>query len=212
MTWASKRELKGNNKLVLLALADYHNGKSGLCCPSTRAIAEWCGLSQPTVNRVIAFLRKEGFIEIKHRFLIGGGLSSNQYSLSFLIGGCYQNDRGVLSKTEGGYYHSDRPVTRKVTRNLTRKINQELNRDGIVAPERGSISFQETGDGATPAEPKCLSREEAYAAWLFDYKNGVPLDQIPDRMEPYSEEKALAAFDARVAPSNGKLPTKETAG
>lgn len=75
--WAWHQRIKpASAKLVLLCLADCHNGDSGQCNPSVPYIARMTGLDRKTVITGIASLRGSGFIEVRRN-----AGSSTQYSI-----------------------------------------------------------------------------------------------------------------------------------
>lgn len=59
--WAQDKA-EGLGKFVLLALADCHNGKTGLCNPSNRLLCRKTGLAERTVREVLAALQEAGLI------------------------------------------------------------------------------------------------------------------------------------------------------
>lgn len=65
------------SKAVLYVLADHHNAGSGLCCPSTRTIAEEADTDQRTARRHLDALRERGLIDWSG----GYGRGRNRYSL-----------------------------------------------------------------------------------------------------------------------------------
>ena len=81
-TWAF--ELTGlapSSKLVLLALADRHNGDTGRCYPSIQKIANDCGVSVSSVHRHLTKLEEMEVIRRVGRFDGKGGRTSNEYEL-----------------------------------------------------------------------------------------------------------------------------------
>ena len=68
--WAQERAT-GLGKLVLLALADCHNGKTGLCNPSNRLLSQKTGLAGRTIRVVLADLQGAGLIG---RMMVSGSV------------------------------------------------------------------------------------------------------------------------------------------
>lgn len=80
-TWAwNQRGLDPTAKLVLMHLADAHNGQSCQCNPRIDRIAEYCEVSTRTVQRHLQGLRDRGLISIDEQIL-PGGQRSNLYVL-----------------------------------------------------------------------------------------------------------------------------------
>lgn len=67
--WAwSLKGLKSSQKLVLLCLADNHNGESGQCNPSVAFIADKTGLNRKTILQALSDLERVGLIRAQKRF------------------------------------------------------------------------------------------------------------------------------------------------
>lgn len=79
--WAWQAELPPSNKLVLLALAECHNGKTGQCNPRIETIAEMVGRSKRAIQYALKELCEAGYIQpIRRRK--GARQASNQYALA----------------------------------------------------------------------------------------------------------------------------------
>ena len=81
MTKAWELDLKANDKLVLLALADHAND-DGECYPSLRKIEAKTGLSKQGLINAIKRLMDLGLIEKQFRTRQDGGQTSNLYTLT----------------------------------------------------------------------------------------------------------------------------------
>ena len=81
MTKAWELDLKANDKLVLLALADHAND-DGECYPSLRKIEAKTGLSKQGLINAIKRLMDLGLIQKEHRNRNDGGQTSNLYTLT----------------------------------------------------------------------------------------------------------------------------------
>lgn len=69
MTWAVKKRLPSNQKLVLLMLANRANeDNNGLCWPSHSTLAEECGMSKTTVKDCICALEAAGLLSVIPRY------------------------------------------------------------------------------------------------------------------------------------------------
>jgi len=72
-TWVWKHSAtRGNNRLVLLAIADWADDDGGNAWPSVRKLAEKCLLSESTVHRIIRELSEAGQLEVERHQ--GGGV------------------------------------------------------------------------------------------------------------------------------------------
>jgi len=67
-TWAVRQKVPALAKLVLLLLADRHNGDTNRCDPSMDRLADDCGMSKDSVKRQIKVLSDRGLIRVIPRF------------------------------------------------------------------------------------------------------------------------------------------------
>ena len=67
MTMVFDAQLKSNQKLVMLALADHANDMGGRVFPSIERVAHKVCLSKRQVQRIMNDLRKEGLIHMTHK-------------------------------------------------------------------------------------------------------------------------------------------------
>ena len=58
-----------------------HCSRDGQCYPSLRTVSFKTKLSLKTVQRAMEDLRREGFLEMEHRFRANGAKSSTLYTL-----------------------------------------------------------------------------------------------------------------------------------
>lgn len=77
MTWAVEAKVKGSHKLVLMLLAEAHNGHTGACFPSQEWIEEKSGLADSTVAACIKELEDWGFLT-RHTKALGRGKGSRR--------------------------------------------------------------------------------------------------------------------------------------
>ena len=84
VSWALKQELPAVTKMVLICLADHHNGETGQCNPSHKRIAKFAGVAQRTVETHLKKLvggPGPMYIYIEHKYRPDGSRTSNQYNL-----------------------------------------------------------------------------------------------------------------------------------
>lgn len=105
MTWATEQELKANEKIVLVMLANRCNHDTGRCDPAHKRLARECGMSLSTLKRCIERLEAANLLTIEHRELNGVSLP-NQYHLHLEVSSQRtppaQKKMGVGSKLGGG--------------------------------------------------------------------------------------------------------------
>lgn len=82
--WAIEQTVTSTpaQKLVLIALADAHNGHTGRCDPSIQRIADMCHMSYRTVTRTLADLEKLGLVQRINRAGENHLKARNHYKLS----------------------------------------------------------------------------------------------------------------------------------
>lgn len=79
MTWVFEQdELKGNHKLVMLALADFCDDQ-GLCWPSVGRIAKKSSISERSVQRILGDLVDQGWLGVNRA--VGRGHTSRYWML-----------------------------------------------------------------------------------------------------------------------------------
>lgn len=83
MTDALHLPLDPPTKVVLLALADCHNGHTGQCNPRIKLVAEVAQMSERSVHRKLNDLEEAGLIERVERFHDDGRRCSSQYNMLF---------------------------------------------------------------------------------------------------------------------------------
>ena len=156
MTWATEQDLKANEKIVLVMLANRCNHDTGRCDPAHKRLAKECGMSLSTLKRCIDKLEAAGLLTIEHRELNGVSLP-NQYHLHLDVSshGTHpvQNTKGVGSKLGGGV-GSQRAKWSVHGELQTSNNNQEVKPGSITSPG---------GDNSPPAAgglPVVLSGEQ----------------------------------------------------
>lgn len=156
MTWATEQDLKANEKIVLVMLANRCNHDTGRCDPAHKRLAKECGMSLSTLKRCIDKLEAAGLLTIEHRELNGVSLP-NQYHLHLDVSSqgtpLVQNTKGVGSKLGGG-------VGSQRAKGSVHGELQTSNNNQEVKP--GSITYP-GGDNSPPAAgglPVVLSGEQ----------------------------------------------------
>ena len=85
MAWAVDCKVKGSHKLVLMLIAEAHNGHTGACFPATEWIEEKGGLATSTVAMCLKDLEDWGFIT-RHTKALGRGKGSRRdFELHFSV-------------------------------------------------------------------------------------------------------------------------------
>jgi len=77
--WSNYPEIKGSQKLVLLALAEFANEDNNECWPSIARLSEMTGLKDRQVQNILRELKEDGYIEIEVNH---GRKNTNVYRLT----------------------------------------------------------------------------------------------------------------------------------
>lgn len=107
--WAWETDLPTHLKIVLLAIADFHNGKTGQCNPRVEVIAEKVGVDERTIRRALKALSDAGYIAIAKRRK-GHRQASSHYNLA-LDGVVFQNPKRGKSGCHVRHPETDTGVT-----------------------------------------------------------------------------------------------------
>lgn len=93
INWAfQQRELKPAMKLVLVCLADCHNGHTGQCDPTQITLAEQCEMGRSTLNRHLNTLEDLGLIR---RIQRSNKRTNRQQNTFYILGFDEKNIRDV---------------------------------------------------------------------------------------------------------------------
>ena len=122
--WALTRPgLTPSEKLVLIGLADCHNGETGRCHPSARRLSERLVLPQKTVTDCLRRLRAKGLVASIPRYREDGSIAANEYQFPTLEvvsrggltsrGGSHQYRGGTPRPLRGPPYQSRRDSPRQ---------------------------------------------------------------------------------------------------
>lgn len=178
MTWATEQDLKANEKIVLVMLANRCNHDTGRCDPSHKRLAQECGMSLSTLKRCIDKLELAGLLTIEHRELNGVSLP-NQYHLHLDVGSQrtypVQKQKGVGSDLGGGV-GSQRPAGSVQSELQTSNNNQEVKPGSITVTDADkSASGQaavlvgevlpKSKQKGEKAEQETAFQEKCRAAW-----------------------------------------------
>ena len=102
--WEQKRcgegKLRGNAKLVLLALAD-HADEKGVCWPGRKGVAEKVGITPSAVTRLLGQLEAGGLVRREPRFAEEGRQTSSRYVLPVVQAPAQERAGGVPSGADG---------------------------------------------------------------------------------------------------------------
>ena len=133
MKWAwEQTEVKGNEKLVLLYLAD-RAGDNGLSFHGRSKIARYCGLkAKKYVTPLMAKLESKGLIRRYKRFIDSGDQTSNYVVVLFP-----ERDTDIDGLKESMAYHPDDPARPK-----------------SATPPTGKSATPPTGKSGTPLPKK----------------------------------------------------------
>jgi hypothetical protein len=112
--WALEQRQAGGARVVLIALAEAHNGRTGRCDPSQAGIAEQLGVTLRTVERAVSRLRTLGLVETTRRWHGKGGRTALSYALS------------IPSELSGESPDKTRRVTRQSRRSHPTEVSADI--------------------------------------------------------------------------------------
>lgn len=172
MTWAIDCGVRGSHKLVLILLADCHNGSTGACFPAQQWIAEKGGIAKSTIQAVLNDLEEWGFITRETKALGRGKGSKTQFELHLdifepqIIGpqntGVRPTESSDLDPQNSGSPYKDKPES-------------EPEGTGSL----GATCLMEKMWRAAPdMSRKRSSRKLVLAACKAQLKAGIPAEQI----------------------------------
>jgi hypothetical protein len=82
--WAARQQIDNPvAKLVLIALGDAYDDRTGKCFPSHESISDFVCRSEGTIKRAILWLEENGWIKREARFTKTGRQTANGYELIF---------------------------------------------------------------------------------------------------------------------------------
>jgi DNA-binding transcriptional regulator YhcF (GntR family) len=180
LTWAFEQPLAGNEKVVLLALAD-HADENGSCWPSIRRIAEKAFIAERTVRRILILLEQYGFISVITRHDVSGRSAPNRYEL--LMAGRVTNCQGGrVTLVSGGDDTGVRGEGDTVVTPLKRTIIKNHQKKDIVS---------ETFNEFWSAYPKraAHSRHKAAENYAKAIKDGATHEQIMAGVKAYAASR-----------------------
>jgi hypothetical protein len=112
-------EPRNGVRLVFLSLAEHHNDKTGLCCPSVARLVECTRLERKAVLRAIAELEQLGLIGVQRKKGCG-----SRYTLRFLD----QSPNGTGDKT--GPVTKQASTSPKMGRDRSQNVTRNQERTG----------------------------------------------------------------------------------
>ena len=200
MAWAVKQKVKPIQKLVLLMLANRHNGDSGQCNPSHARLADDCNMSISGVKKAIKELSDLGLLRIRTSSKDGVSLP-NQYFL---------NTHLNVDLTQKVVGHEVTGVGHEVTtKQEVETVNETVKRKEAKKPPTSEKTFSEYLKGceanevfALPADSeahrladKLFIEDEMFdVAWLeFKYRH-LDADSASSKKKQKDWVKAFASY------------------
>ena len=222
LAWAVRQKLPSTQKLVLLMLAERHNGDSGQCNPSHDLLAEDCGLSRRSVVDQISKLEEAGYLRVMHR-ASGNAKLPNQYVLNLRFGvpekvkdipddpflvvndvhkGSERAAQGVVNDVHKGSERAAQGVVHDVHKGSERAAHKPGNEPGIEPNTKKQTKSR--GAGPTVPKPDDVT-ETTWTDWLAHRKakraavTQTALDDIAREAAKagYSLDQALATCCSR---------------
>lgn len=178
MSWAVDCHVKGSHKLVLMLLAEAHNGHTGACFPSQDWIEEKSGLADSTVAAVLKDL-EDWKLLTRHTKALGRGKGSRRDFELHLD----NLDPYILEVQNTGF--------------------RGLNKEGLDPPESGS-PYKDKPEEEPEREPEYArdvfnhyNQLAAKTGWTVHSKLTDAIRKpLKARIEEYGAEKVKAFIDA----------------
>jgi hypothetical protein len=101
--WAARQDIKNHAaKMVLIALGDAFDDRTGLCFPSHESLCDFVRRSETQIKDALRWLEGEGWIKRESRFADGGRQKSNHYEIVFDRGESFEAMVARRRKVRGG--------------------------------------------------------------------------------------------------------------
>jgi Helix-turn-helix domain len=176
MTWAFDQPLAGNEKVVLLAMADFCDD-DGMCWPSIGKIARKAYISERTVQRILLELADQEYLSFVSRSDDGGRSLSKKYQLIMYREGDSLSPMGDKGDTHEG--------------------------DNCVTPHKGTViknrQYIMSVSSETDTKPKkpVSSSKPSYSESFKEFWAAYPVDQNPNmsKAEAFKNWQKLDAED-----------------
>ena len=187
ISWARGSGARGSAQAVLLALASYHNARTGECRPGLNALCRSAGLSRPTVCSALSALCEGGFITWTKGSDARGQRATNIYTLHMV------SEKPKVRLTDSG---REKPKVRTV--DFGDGIPKSGSRTRISKKERAATNEKVSEEGETPTPAPSL----AGCGSCGDVALAVESEQVetprPQALQPAREasEGARPAFEA----------------
>jgi len=117
--WAWLQPLSGNQKIILLRLADFANEVHG-CFASNKRLCADARVSKNTVIKTLRQLEEDGYIEKLSEIRENGGCAANRFMLNINVGGGAETEPGGVQLGEQGGVH-----TGEQGKELTKELTEE---------------------------------------------------------------------------------------
>lgn len=101
--WAARQDIKNHAaKMVLIALGDAFDDRTGLCFPSHESLCDFVRRSETQIKDALRWLEGDGWIKRESRFAEGGRQKSNHYEIVFDRGESFEAMVARRRKVRGG--------------------------------------------------------------------------------------------------------------
>src|SRR5688572_6985879 len=131
--WAARQDIKNHAaKMVLIALGDAFDDRTGLCFPSHESLCDFVRRGETQVKEAVRWLEGEGWIKREARFDKSGRRSSNGYEIIFTRGETFLAMVDRRTKTRG---------------ERAKRVFENCTKEGANLPQDSDTS---TGGGKAP--------------------------------------------------------------
>lgn len=185
--------ITSTQKLVLLALCNTHNEKTGRNYPSMSSIAEMCCLKRNAVLKAISELEKLGILQ-KNK----GDHASNSYKIE--LSACILKIQGVYPKDTGGVSNKYMGCIPKIHKHgINMEVNRNLTDDD--ADEDGQRPANDSVDGLdVQSRMQCQNSPRPPEEKFSPFQSPEPLPVVK------ADRKAVVALQLAYKARMGNVP------
>jgi hypothetical protein len=176
--WAARQDIKNHPaKMVLIALGDAFDDRSGRCFPSRQAIADFVRRSESATKAAIRWLEENGWIKREARFTESGRQTSSSYEIIFERGESFLDMVERRRKIHGDK-QARWDANRKALEGERGYIPPENDEGAVEDPQSGRESAPSKGTEKSPPLTKSLLNNSAQAR---DDENSVDEKELCKR-------------------------------
>jgi biotin operon repressor len=205
--WAWSTDLKGNEKFLLIALANYAD-ENWTCYPGQERLASDIGSTRGTVTKIIASLEEKGYIQRHERRRQDGYRTSNRYLLNPAM---YEIDtKGLMYEKPDSHVRKSEVSCIEIVRKPVREPLENQSED-----IRGRVDepLEQAFETVWRDWPKKADRKDAWLRFRTTYRNHFRepggLDRLVGKALDHSDAYRKYRQDPKFIPAFSVWLNKE---